>query len=92
MYKTASMNGCDNGYDSMTNISGCVAKVLRKKRAFANFSHIFFGSTDHTQRPASARGGARGFPVPGLPDPAEGGAAGGVLCRNGCSLPSGKLT
>lgn len=31
MYKTASMNGCDNGYDSMTNISGCVAKVLRKK-------------------------------------------------------------
>ena len=56
--------------------------MLRKKRAFANFSEIFFGSTDHTQRPASARGRARGFPVPGLPDPSEGGAASGWTRKN----------
>ena len=43
----------------------------------------------YEKRPASARGGAPGFPVPvALADPAEGGAASRVLCRNGGELPT----
>ena len=66
-------------------------QFVTKNRAFANFSHIFFGSTDHTQRPASARGGARGFPVPGLPDPSEGGAAAEFCVEIVAVLVAGQL-